>query len=136
MKVYSRSINTGETFCTSLKAAKSIFENTEVKLCFGEFSREYNPHQNEIGFGYYKKNIAGQVVAHMVLEYGVNCPLLKFYVIKSNIISVSLKDDFEHNVLPALFYLYIQFHNNMMLQKQVVWVELLNNSFKIHTYAS
>ena len=57
MKVYSRPLNDGEMFCTSIKAAKSVFQNTEVKLCFGEFGRQYNPYKNEFGYGYYKKNI-------------------------------------------------------------------------------
>ena len=91
MKVYSRPINTGETFCTSIKAAKSLFENTDVKLCFGEFRRQYNPYTNEFGFGYYKKNIYGTVVATMTLEPNVKCALISFYILKPNTFSMSLK---------------------------------------------
>ena len=102
MKVYSRPLNDGEMFCTSIKAAKSVFQNTEVKLCFGEFGRQYNPYKNEFGYGYYKKNIKGTVVASMILHPGVNSPLLGFYVVKSYSISDSMKDYFEKDILYKL----------------------------------
>jgi len=136
MKVYSRPINAGETFCTSIKTAKSIYENTEIHLCFGEFGRQYNPHKNEIGFGYYSKNIRGKVVANMILHPGVDCPLLSFYVIKSNDISTELKNHFQHDILYQLLEIYNQFlMGNPFLQKSmVVWVELINENFYIHKF--
>ena len=137
MKIYSRSINAGETFCTSIKNAKVVFENTEVKLCFGEFRREYNPYKNEIGFRYYKRNIHGQVVANMILEPSVNCPLLSFYVVKSNSISNSMKNDFENDVLYRLREKYDQFciTDTLQQRKTIIWVELLDDKFYIHQYA-
>ncbi len=138
MKIYSRPINEGETFCTSIKAAKNIFKNTEVKLCFGEFSREYNPYKNEIGYGYYKKNILGTVVAKMVLHPGVNCPLLCFYVINSKDISIELINTFQNDILQQLLEIYNQFIlNNSLLQKNtVIWVEWRNDKFNIHKFVS
>ncbi len=138
MKVYSRPINTGEAFCTSIKTAKSIFENTEVKLCFGEFRRQYIPYKNEFGFGYYKKNISGIVVATMTLEPSVKCPLLSFYVLKSNAFSEALKKHFENEVLYRLLEIYNQFCNEDSLQqrKTMIWVELLNDKFNIHRFVS
>lgn len=137
MKIYSRAINVDETFCTS-KKAKDVFENTEVKLCFGEFRKKYDPYQNEIGFGYYKRNIHGQVVSNMILEPGVKCPMLKFYVVKSNGISKSTKDDFENNVLYRLRYIYNQFcvANAFQQKITVIWVELLDDKFYIHQFVS
>ena len=138
MKIYSRSINSGETFCTTINTAKSVFKDTEVKLCFGEFGRQYNPYKNEIGFGYYTKNIKGKVVASMVLNPGVDCPLLCFYVIKSKDISVELKDNFKNNILLQLLEIYNEFiHGNPLLQRNtVIWIELLNDKFNIHKYKS
>ena len=138
MKVYSRPINAGETFCTSIKTAKSVFKNTEIELCFAEFGRKYNPHNNEFGFGYYKKNIRGKVVASMILHPGVNCPMLAFYVFKSNEISIELINNFQNNVLYQLFEIYNQFQQgNPDLQKDTgIWVELLNEKFYIHQFVS
>ena len=136
MKIYSRSINAGETFCTSIRNAKDVFENTEVKLCFGEFKRKYDPYKNEIGFGYYKRNIHGQVVATMILEPGVNCPLLSFYVVKSSSISNSTKNDFENNVLYRIREIYDQFCISDALKQRVtiIWVELLDDKFHVHQF--
>lgn len=138
MKIYSRPINAGETFCTSINVAKSVFDNTEVKLCFGEFSRQYIPHKNEIGYGYYKRNICGTVVAQMILHPNVNCPLLCFYVIKSKDISGELKNVFQNDVLHQLLEIYNQFlFGNPILQRStVIWVEMLNERFYIHRYVS
>lgn len=138
MKIYSRPINAGETFCTSIKTAKSVFNNTEIELCFAEFRRNYNPYSNEFGFGYYKKNIRGKVVANMILHPRVNCPLLSFYVLKSNEVSIELINDFQNNVLHQLFEIYNQFQQgNPDLQKDTgIWVELLNEKFYIHQFVS
>lgn len=138
MKIYYRPINFGETFCTSVKNAKDVFKNTEVKLCFGEFKREYRPYKNEIGYGYYKKNIHGKVIASMILEPSVICPLLKFYVLKSDDISNSIKSDFENNVLLQLRDIYAQFCSAGSSQQKttVFWVELLDNKFYIHKFVS
>ena len=138
MKIYSRPINTGETFCTSIKTAKTVFKNTEIKLCFGEFERKYNPYKNEFGYGYYKKKIRGTVVAEMILQPGVNSPLLSFYVLKSNEISIELINDFQNNVLHQLFEIYNQFQQgNPDLQKDTgIWVELLNGKFYVHQFVS
>lgn len=138
MKIYSRSINAGETFCTSIQNAKDVFETTDVKLCFGEFRRKYNPHKNEIGYGYYKRNIHGQVVANMILEPAVSCPLLKFYVVKSSSISNSMKVDFEKNVLYTIREIYNQFFiaDGLHQRITVIWVELIDDKFHIHQFAS
>ena len=136
MKIYYRSINAGETFCTSIQNAKDVFENTEVKLCFGEFKKKYNPHKNEIGYGYYNRNIHGEVVANMILEPAVNCPLLKFYVVKSNSISKSIKVDFEKNVLYTIREIYNEFiiADGLHQRITVVWVELIDDKFHIHRF--
>lgn len=138
MKIYSRAINIGETFCTSKKQAKNVFENTEVKLCFGAFRKKYTPYQNEIGYGYYKRNIHGQVVSNMILEPGVNCPMLKFYIVKSDGLSSSTRDDFESNVLYRLRDIYFQFCSTNALQQKttVIWVELLDDKLYIHQFIS
>ena len=133
MKIYSRPINTGETFCTSIKTAKSFFENTNIKLCFGEFRRQYVPHKNELGYAYWKKNIQGKVVAKTTLEPGVDSPLLSFYVVKSTDVSNLMKEEFE-NVLYKLLEMYNQFINSKISQQQttIIWVEMINNKFHIH----
>lgn len=138
MKIYSRPINIGETFCTSIKSAKTVFKSTEINLCFGEFSRKYNPYKNEFGYVYYKNNIHGTVVAKMILQPGVNCPMLAFYVLKSNEVSIELINDFQNNVLHQLFEIYNQFQQgNPDLQKDTgIWVELLNEKFYIHQFVS
>ncbi len=138
MKIYYRTLNAGETFCTSMKNAKDVFKNTGVKLCFGEFRRKYDPYENEIGVGYYKRNIRGQVVANMILEQGVNSPLLKFYVVKSGNISNSTKNDFENNVLYRIREIYNKFIIDDALKQRttIIWVELLNDEFHIHQFVS
>lgn len=135
MKVYSRPINTDETFCTSIKTAKSIFENTNVKLCFGEFRRQYVPHKNEIGYAYWKKNILGKVVAKMILEPSVDSPLLSFYVVKSTDVSNSMKKEFE-NVLCDLLEIYNKFlySNTSQQRTTMLWIEMINNKFHIHQF--
>jgi len=136
MKVYSRPLNDGEMFCTSIKAAKSVFQNTEVKLCFGEFGRQYNPYKNEFGYGYYKKNIKGTVVASMILHPGVNSPLLGFYVVKSYSISDSMKDYFEKDILCKLRQLYDEFCSGDPREQKdtIIWVEWLNDRFNTHQF--
>ena len=136
MKVYSRPLNDGEMFCTSIKAAKSVFQNTEVKLCFGEFGRQYNPYKNEFGYGYYKKNIKGTVVASMILHPGVNSPLLGFYVVKSYSISDSMKDYFEKDILYKLRRLYDEFCSGDPREQKdtIIWVEWLNDRFNTHQF--
>ena len=136
MKVYSRPLNEGETFCTSIKTAKAIFRDTEVKLCFGEFGRQYNPYKNEFGYGYYKKNIKGTVVASMILHPGVNSPLLGFYVVKSDSVSDSMKDYFEKDMLCKLRLLYDEFcGGDPRKQKDtIIWVEWLNDKFNTHQF--
>lgn len=136
MKVYSRPLNDGEMFCTSIKAAKSVFQNTEVKLCFGEFGRKYNPYKNEFGYGYYKKNIKGTVVASMILHPGVNSPLLGFYVVKSYSISDSMKDYFEKDILYKLRRLYDEFCSGDPREQKdtIIWVEWLNDRFNTHQF--
>ena len=136
MKVYSRPLNQGEKFCVSIKAAKDTFQNTEIKLCFGEFRRHYVPYPNEIGYSYYKKNIKGVVVAGMVIHPGVHDPLLSFYVVKAETVSDILQSRFEKDVLPQLLDIYTQ---SLPCDKEyskpfVVSVELLNNEFIIHRY--
>ena len=137
MKVYSRPLNPGESFCTRIKTAKELFKNTEVKLCFGEFRRYYRPYPNEIGYTYYKKNIRGEVVAHMVIHPGVDCPLLSFYVVKATTISNEMQSKFEKVVLPKLLDIYIQSLScDIEYSKPfVVGVELLNDEFCIHRYS-
>lgn len=136
MKVYYRPINEGETFCTSIKNAKSIFQNTEIKLCFREFSRQYNPYKNEIGYGYYKRNIFGTVVAKMVLNPGVNCPLLSFYVVKSKEFTDELKTSFQNDILYQLLEMYKHyFIKDPLSQKEtVIWVEWIKDKFVIHKF--
>ena len=136
MKVYYRPINEGETFCTSIKKAKSVFQNTEIKLCFGEFSKQYNPYKNEIGYGYYKKNIFGNVVVQMVLHPGVNCPLLSFYVVKSRDFTDELKVKFQNDILYQLLEIYNRFLlEDYFAQKDtVIWVEWINDNFTIHKF--
>jgi len=123
-------------FCTSIKAAKSVFQNTEVKLCFGEFGRQYNPYKNEFGYGYYKKNIKGTVVASMILHPGVNSPLLGFYVVKSYSISDSMKDYFEKDILCKLRQLYDEFCSGDPREQKdtIIWVEWLNDRFNTHQF--
>ena len=135
MKIYYRPVNSGETFCVSVKTAKSIFKDTNVKLCFGEFQRHYIPHNNEFGYAYWKKNISGAVVAQTILEPGVDCPLLCFYVVKSTDVSPSLKNDFE-KVLCSLFETYNQFINSEISrqQKTIIWVEMIDNRFHVHRF--
>ena len=136
MKIYYRPINIGETFCTSIKVAKSLFKNTEVKLCFGEFARQYNPYKNEIGYGYYKKHIFGTVVVTMVLHPKVSCPLLCFYVVKSKEFPDELRNIFQNDVLHQLLEIYNQFFikNSLLQRDTVIWVEWLNDKFVIHKF--
>ena len=136
MKIYSRPLNDGEMFCTSIKAAKSVFQDTEVKLCFGEFGRQYNPYKNEFGYGYYKKNIKGTVVASMILHPGVKSPLLGFYVIKSDSISDSMKDYFETDVLCKLRRIYDDFCDGDPREQKdtIIWIEWLNDKFNTHRF--
>ena len=136
MKIHSRPINAGETFCTSIKHAKSIFSDTDVTLDFGAFSRYYAPHKNEIGFGYYDKKIEGSVVAQMILHRGVDCSQLHFFVVKNEHMSLEMKKIFEDQILQKLFEMYNQHcASNFAQQKDtVIWVELLNDKFYIHKY--
>ena len=136
MKVYYRPINNGETFCTSIKKSKSVFQNTEIKLCFGEFSKQYNPCKNEIGYAYYKRNIFGIVVAETVLQPGVECPLLSFYVVKSKDFTDELKEKFQNDILYQLLEIYKQFIlKDYYSQKDtVIWVEWVNDKFTIHKF--
>ena len=136
MKVLSRPLNVGETFCTSIKKAKAVFNCTDIKLCFGAFSRYYNPYENEFGYYYYKKNIHGTVVAQIILHPGVTSPLLKFYVLKSTLKSTQLKSEFEDAVLQKLFTMYRDYCSGQPSQQRstIIWVELLDDSFIIHQF--
>ena len=137
MKINYRPLNSGESFYTSVKAAKAIFKNTEIKLCFGAYGRQYCPYKNEFGYGYYKKNIHGTVVATTFLHPGVKYTLLNFYVVKSESISSTLRDIFENDILHKLYDLYSQICLDCSSPRStMIFVELLNGKFYIHQFVS
>ena len=107
MKIESRPINNGETFCCSIKAAKEIFNNTSVTLSFAFVG----PHVSFIGHGPFnpwcRKNVKGNVVAIMNTYPNVSNCTLFFFVEKEAKMTSELKKQFEQEFLPKFFNNYI-----------------------------
>ena len=134
MKVSVRSLNKGETFCCSVKCAKSIFQSTDVHLNFSFFGRDYSVLK-ESSRGYFLKNkIKGRVVASMTVYNVTSEAMLSFYVLKESQYPLEMKEIFENTYLPKFLEFYkVQIKNtDLICNEKTMIIELCNDEFKIH----
>lgn len=131
MKIYYKKHNKSEKYCCSLSVVKEIFKNTNIKVNFGSFGRKYSPLPNEVGYDFYKKNIKGNVISKISIEYG-NCnPMISFYIINNDEYSPILQEKFENEILDEMLNFYT---NNILLTNKLslLLVELIDGQLIIH----
>ena len=135
MEIKSRTVNKGETFPCSFRAAKEAFKKTKIILNFSYTGRSFGTFTNTPDRFYVQKNVQGTVVSSIYCTGAENL-LLNFYVIKSLEYSQKLKYEFESAILPILYNFYEDSLKTSVLRNrtQVMLVELLNGNFNIHKF--
>lgn len=136
MEVKIRTLNKGETFCCSVKCAKSIFKNTDVFLNFAFLGRDYSTFAHTTDAYYLKNKIKGRIVASLYAHSKTEKSILSFYVLKQCDFSQELKKQFELIYMPKLLDLYhaqlkkggFSDHTKKML------IELYNGQLIFHEY--
>ena len=106
MKIKIRPLNKGETFCCSVKCAKSFFHSTEIFLNFAFSGRDYSTFAHTKDSYYLKNKIKGRVVASLYAHSKTEKAILSFYVVKQNEFSQTLIDQFELIYMPKLMDFY------------------------------
>ena len=134
MKVSVRPLNTGETFCCSIKSAKSIFQSTEIHLNFSFFGRDYGTFSETPDAYYFKNNIKGRIIASLYAHSNSEHSILSFYVLKQSSFSQELKNEFESSYLPWFYNHYkAQLSINDISDKaKMMLVELYNGKLIPH----
>mgnify|MGYP003298527029 CR=1 FL=1 len=107
MEVKIRPLNKGETFCCSVKCAKSLFKNTNVFLNFAFLGRDYATFANTKDAYYLKNKIKGRVIASLYAHSKTEKSILSFYVLKQDDFSQDLKKEFELVYMPKLIDFYL-----------------------------
>ena len=123
MELKIRPLNRGETFCCSVKCAKSFFKNTQVFLNFAFLGRDYATFAHTSDAYYLKNKIKGRVIASLYAHSKTEKSILSFYALKQDEFSQELKKEFELLYIPKLLDFYhtqlkrdgVSDHTKMML---------------------
>ena len=131
MKIYSKPVNNGETFCCRMKPVKDLFRNTPISISFAGLGREYGAWINTPYYAYMKNRIKGRVVCEMTLTSGCNNAILCFYPLKNELITDNLKRQFEQEFLPQIFEFYNanRYDENITKRELLLTVEIRNSQF-------
>ena len=134
MQVHFRPTNRGETRGCSLKEIKSIFANTELRVCFDEASAEkLDVHKFGVA-KYIKKNVSGPILCKLTTWTHHASSELVLYVIKERIFPEELRQNFIVECLPKLYDFYnLNLNNQAVIRKETcMFFELIDGKFVMH----
>lgn len=134
MEIKKRPLNTGETFCCSMKEAKEVFKDTAVFLDFAYLGRDYGTFARTPDRYYLQRKVTGRIVAHMNMYSKDKRPIIGFYVLKEKDFPSELRTEFEQKYLPEFYRLYNELFDDQSListTKQMM-VELVDGKLKLH----
>ena len=134
MKIYNKPINKNEVFCCSLKAAKAVFNDTEISLNFAGLGRSFAAFAESPIWYYVKRNVKGNIIAELNMTGGFStAAILSFYVFNNNVFSKEIIELFEGTYLYKLYHIYQEASavNNCNKNKLAV-VELYDGQLKLH----
>ena len=136
MEIKIRPLNKGETFCCSVKCAKSFFKTTEILLNFAFSGRDYSTFAHTKDSYYLKSKIKGRVVASLYAHSKTEKSILSFYVVKQNDFSQNLKNQFELIYMPKL----VDFYHSQLKREdlsdhtKMILIELYCGQLFLHEY--
>lgn len=134
MKIDVRPLNKGETFCCPIKSVKEIFKNTSVHLNFAYLGRNFGTFAYTSDAYYMKNNIRGIVISSMYMRPRDEEPIYSFYVIKEELCSPEIKEEYEKKYLPLYYQLYESQvnDNNIIIKTTFQLVELFDGKLILH----
>ena len=68
MKIDSRPLNKGETFCCSMRAAKELFRNYNITLNFSYLGRDFGTFAETPDRYYVERNVKGRIVSSLYMR--------------------------------------------------------------------
>ena len=95
MKIRTRVLNPGETFCCRISSFKKYFSETTLVGHFADLGREYAVFLNSFEDTYLKKNVKGYVIASTTMCCLYDEPAVCFYAIPKQYFDEKKKEEVD-----------------------------------------
>lgn len=106
MRIRTRVINDGETFCCRISSFKKYFSETTLTGNFAYLGREYAVFLNTYHDTFLKRNVKGYVIASTTMCCSYDEPAVCFYVVPSKYFDDKKKEEFESICFPIIMDIY------------------------------
>ena len=135
MRILSRPLNKGETFCCSMRAAKELFRNYDITLNFSYLGRDFGTFAETPDRYYVERNVKGRIVSSLYMYTNQARPILSFYVLKEENYSPELRTQYEKEFLPEHLRMYKELTKNPEAKKiddKIMLVTLKDGKFNLY----
>ena len=135
MKIRTRALNPGETFCCRISSFKKYFSKTTLRGHFADLGREYAVFLNSFEDTYLKKNVKGYVIASTTMCCLYDEPAVCFYAIPKQYFDEKKKEEFERSFFPIIMDIYQKTRTESQYDPMVTFlVEYLEGNMIPHVY--
>ena len=135
MKIDSRPLNKGETFCCSMRAAKELFRNYDITLNFSCYGRDFGTFAETPDRYYVERNVKGRIVSSLYMRTNDKSAILSFYVLKEENYSPELRTQYEKEFLPEHLKMYKELTKDPGAKKvddKIMLVTLKDGKFNLY----
>ena len=135
MKIDSRPLNKGETFCCSMRAAKELFRNYDITLNFSCYGRDFGTFAETPDRYYVERNVKGRIVSSLYMRTNDKSAILSFYVLKEENYSPELRTQYEKEFLPEHLRMYKELTKDPEAKKiddKMMLVTLKDGKFNLY----
>lgn len=135
MRMLSRPLNKGETFCCSMRTVKELFREHNITLDFSYLGRDFGTFAETPDRYYVERNVKGRIVSSLYMRTNDKNAILSFYVLKEQNYSPELKKQYEKEFLPEYLRMYKELTKDPEAKKiddKMMLVTLKDGKFNLY----